>query len=281
MARMAIKHKDYDLARTLLDRKLAPFLVDAEHDPVGSEALSYALKIVINIVYGLTSAAFDNPFRDWRNKDNIVAKRGALFMIDLKHALQERGVSVVHIKTDSVKIPNATSEIIAFVTHFGKQYGYDFEHETTYDSFCLVNDAVYIARTDDKWTAVGAQFQHPYVYKTLFTHEPLTFEDFCETKSVQAGTIYKSETEDSEMLFVGSIGRFVPVEEDGYYLWRVKDEKRYAVAGTKDHRWMAESIAKARYEQGTLKIDMSYFYDLADKATKTILSFGDFQSFVN
>jgi DNA polymerase elongation subunit (family B) len=75
-------------------------------DPVG---LANALKIVINIVYGLTSAKFDNPFRDIRNVDNIVAKRGALFMIDLKHALQDQGVSVIHIKTDSVKIPNATS----------------------------------------------------------------------------------------------------------------------------------------------------------------------------
>ena len=55
--------------------------------------LAYALKIAINIVYGLTSAKFDNPFRDIRNKDNIVAKRGALFMIELKHALQERGLS--------------------------------------------------------------------------------------------------------------------------------------------------------------------------------------------
>jgi hypothetical protein len=100
---------------------------------------------VINIVYGLTSAKFDNPFRDIRNVDNIVAKRGALFMIDLKHALQDKGVQVVHIKTDSVKIPNATPEIIEFVTEFGAKYGYEFEHEETYDKFCLVNDAVYVA----------------------------------------------------------------------------------------------------------------------------------------
>ena len=49
------------------------------------------LKIVINIVYGLTSAKFPNPFRDNRNKDNIVAKRGALYMIDLKNDLQDKG----------------------------------------------------------------------------------------------------------------------------------------------------------------------------------------------
>ena len=100
----------------MLDGRLAPYLGDED----GADKLSYALKIVINIVYGLTSAKFNNPFRDIRNVDNIVAKRGALFMIDLKHALQKRGVQVVHIKTDSVKIPNATPDTIKFVTEFGE-----------------------------------------------------------------------------------------------------------------------------------------------------------------
>ena len=44
-------------------------------------------------------------FRDNRNKDNIVAKRGALFMIDLKTCVQDRGFTVAHIKTDSIKDP--------------------------------------------------------------------------------------------------------------------------------------------------------------------------------
>jgi DNA polymerase elongation subunit (family B) len=140
-ARLAIKYKDYASAREMLDGRLTPYLED-EKD---AEALSYALKIVINIVYGLTSAKFDNPFRDHRNIDNIVAKRGALFMIDLKHAVQEQGFTVAHIKTDSIKIPDATQEIIDFVVSFGAKYGYEFEHEATYDKFCLVNDAVYVA----------------------------------------------------------------------------------------------------------------------------------------
>jgi hypothetical protein len=50
---------------------------------------------------------------------------------------------------------------------------------------CLVNDAVYIAKYQDgDWTATGAQFAVPYVYKTLFTREPIEFEDMCEAKSV-------------------------------------------------------------------------------------------------
>ncbi|MET0786122.1 MAG: DUF5906 domain-containing protein, partial [Paenisporosarcina sp.] len=111
-ARMAIKHKEYDRAAKLLNGKLAKF-VEGNEDH--ADDLAYALKIVINIVYGLTSARFDNPFRDIRNKDNIVAKRGALFMIDLKHFVEEQGFQPVHIKTDSIKIPEATPEIISAV----------------------------------------------------------------------------------------------------------------------------------------------------------------------
>jgi hypothetical protein len=53
-------------------------------------------------------------------------------MIDLKHAVQDLGYTVAHIKTDSIKIPNADQKIIDFVFDFGKDYGYTFEHEDTY-----------------------------------------------------------------------------------------------------------------------------------------------------
>ena len=185
--------------------------------------MANALKTAINSVYGLTSAKFDNPFRDVRNKDNIVAKRGELFMIDLKHAVQERGFTVAHIKTDSIKIPNATPEIIQLVYDFGQRDGYTFEHEATYEKMCLVNKAVYIAkyatkeycieahRADyvnipetcaknkkkgGKWDATGDQFAVPYIYKTLFSHEPLEFDDFCETFSVSKGDLYLDMNED-------------------------------------------------------------------------------------
>ena len=205
-ARIAIKHKDFDKARTMLNGALAKYLKDEST----SDALAYALKIAINSVYGLTSASFNHPFKDPRNKDNIVAKRGALFMINLKHQVQKRGFTVAHIKTDSIKIPNATNEIIKFVMDYGKQYGYSFEHEATYDRMCLVNDAVYIAKYKDandcllmygyipgdcnkhggQWTATGTQFQVPYVFKKLFSKEQIEFGDICETKSVAKGTLY-------------------------------------------------------------------------------------------
>lgn len=285
-ARLAIKSKNYTAAKKMLDGRLAPYLGDEKE----AKELSYALKIVINIVYGLTSASFDNPFRDIRNRDNIVAKRGALFMIELKHWLQEQGVKVVHIKTDSIKIPNATPELIRDVQLFGEKYGYTFEHEATYDKFCLVNDAVYIAHygwAEDEekigtWDAVGAQFQHSYVYKTLFSGEDLTFDDFCEPKNVVKGAIYmdyKHDTPDptvERMQFVGKIGLFVPVTDksNGAILYCYRDEKLYAVAGTKGFLW--QEASKADRET----VDMRYFDKLNDAAIKTIEKFGSYDAFV-
>lgn len=301
-ARLAIKHNDFDSARQMLDGRLVPYL--DEIDRIESEdlkkatstTLQEALKIVINIVYGMTSATFPNDFRDPRNKDNIVAKRGALFMIDLKHAVWEQGFKVIHIKTDSIKIPNATPEIIEFVMEFGQKYGYTFEHEVTYDRFCLVNDAVYIARepngvNNHKWAAVGAQFQHPYVFKALFSHEDITFDDMCETKEVKQGAMYldfhhgkPAGLEKPPMLFVGKTGRFVPVRERsglGGVLYRVKDDKEYAVTGTKGYLWMEAEVAKYKLADVPDLIDMDYFEHLIDQAQATISKFGDFHEFAD
>jgi hypothetical protein len=286
-ARVAIKRQDYEKARTLLDGKLAKFLVGAEDEEVGRHGtdLAFALRIALNIVYGLTSAKFDNPFRDIRNVDNIVAKRGALFMIDLKNELQKYGHTVVHIKTDSVKIPDVTPQAITDVMTLGSMYKYEFDHEVTYDKFCLVNDAVYIARKGDEWTAVGTQFQHPYVYKTLFSGEEVVFDDLCEGRTVVQGTMYldKEEHDKDEALVyrnmrhLGRTGRFIPVVEGGGTLYRVKDDKYYAVTGTKGYKWMEAEIAQGLPD---VKIDMSYFEKLKDDAIKTIEKFGSYKEFI-
>lgn len=195
-ARVFIKHDDFDSVRHMFGGKLTPYLEDEST----AKDLAQALKIAINSVYGLTSANFDNPFRDIRNKNNIVALRGALFMRTLQDEVQKRGFTVAHIKTDSIKIPDATQEIIDFCMDFATQYGYTFEHEATYDRMCLVNDAVYIAKYKDgkhagEWTATGTQFQVPYVFKTLFSREPIEFDDMCETKSVTSA-LYLDMNED-------------------------------------------------------------------------------------
>src|SRR4051812_970700 len=296
-ARIAIKRKDFDAAAAMLDGKLFPFLSDPHtgYDLEGADQLAYALKIVINIVYGLTSAKFDNPFRDIRNVDNIVAKRGALFMIDLKRALQEKGVKVIHIKTDSVKIPGASLDTIKFVMDFGKKYGYEFEHEDTYDRFCLVNDAVYVAGIKPVpweepypkivWSATGAQFQHPYVFKTLFTGEDLEFKDYCEGRSVLKGAMYLDKSgitppDVSNMRHIGKTGLFVPVLSNGGKLYRFNEDKYYAVSGTKGHLWVDADAGIEAGERDDLEIDMSYFEKLRNDAVKTIEKFGSFEEFV-
>lgn len=282
-ARVAIKNKDYDSAKGMLGGKLARHL----DDPAQSKALSYALKIVINIVYGLTSAKFDNAFRDPQNIDNIVAKRGALFMIDLKHAVQERGFTVAHIKTDSIKIPGATPEIIKFVKEFGESYGYKFVHEATYEKMALVNDAVYIAKygwAEDEekigtWDAVGAQFQQPYVFKKLFSKEPIEFKDLCIAKSVQTA-LYLTFEDDKPMAlggdaepvrrFVGKTGLFVPIKEGagGGLLQREKDGKFYAATGTTGFFWLEAEVVDqlAKYDD----VDYGYFEKQVTDAIETI-----------
>lgn len=208
--RVSIKHQAWNEVNHMLDGKLTPYIQKVIDGEMTAKQLANALKTAINSVYGLTSASFSNAFRDPRNKDNIVAKRGALFMIDLKNEVQARGFTVAHIKTDSIKIPDATPEIIQFVMDFGKRYGYTFEHEATYDRMCLVNDAVYIAKYKDAescqamygyapgdnadhggdWTATGKQFAVPYLFKTLFSHEDIEFNDMCETFAVSKGDLY-------------------------------------------------------------------------------------------
>lgn len=291
-ARLAIKHKDFEQARTVLGGKLAKYL----KDDTDATKLSYALKIVINIVYGLTSARFENSFKDPRNIDNIVAKRGALFMIDLKHFVQEKGFTVAHIKTDSIKIPNATADIIAAVMEFGARYGYTFQHEATYTKMCLVNDAVYAAKAEDgHWETVGAQFQHPYVKKALFTKEPIEFKDKCETKQVTTAMYLDFEdrdipmalldgteafkTEEGELFFIGKVGSFCPMLEGGGKLLREKDGKFGAVVGTKGWNWLEAELVKTLGLEP--EIDLTYFYKLVDAAIDQIKKFGDYEWFVS
>ena len=289
-ARMAIKHKDYDVARSMLNGRLAPYLDDEST----AKDLAQALKIAINSVYGLTAANFDNPFRDNRNKNNIVALRGALFMRTLQDEVQERGFTVAHIKTDSIKIPNATQEIIDFCMDFAKQYGYTFEHEATYEKMCLVNDAVYIAKyKDGEWTATGKQFAVPYVFKTLFSKEEIIFDDLCETFSVTQGSLYLDRNEnlpegEHDYHFVGRVGQFCPIKPgcNGAILNRIHEEKSYAPPGSlKDpkkkipYRWLESEMV---YSLGKRKdIDMGFYTDLVDKAVETISKFGDFEWFIS
>jgi len=339
--RVSIKHEAWDIVNTMLDGKLSPYVHKVVNGEMSSKQLADALKTAINSVYGLTSAKFENPFRDTRNVDNIVAKRGALFMINLKHEVLKRGFEVAHIKTDSIKIPDATPEIIQFVMEYGERYGYTFEHEATYDKMCLVNEAVYIAKYASKkvcediygyipgdnnkkeltWTATGTQFQVPYVFKTLFSKEEITFDDMCETKSV-TGAIYLDMNEplpdvsqddkelekvlknlknipehsqyinDKERLekivakghdyhFVGKVGQFCPVK-DGCGGGVLYREK--------DGKYYAVGGTKGyRWLESEMvrelnkesDIDRSYYDAMVDDAISAINQYSDFEWFVS
>lgn len=295
-ARVAIKHGDLESARKMMNGRLAPYLNDASK----AKDLAQALKIAINSVYGLTAAGFDNPFRDVRNVNNIVALRGALFMRTLQDEVENRGFKIVAIKTDSIKIADATKEIIDFCMEFAKKYGYTFEHEATYDRICQVNDADYIAKYADAewceraygyipgdnkkhpgaWTATGKQFQIPYTFKKLFSKEPIVFEDLCETKEVKTA-IYLDRNEklpdgEHDYQFIGKVGNFCPVKPGhggGVLVREAKDKdgnvKYDSVTGTlkKDktpYRWLEAEYVKTLGKEDI--IDMSYYRTLVDSA---------------
>lgn len=290
-ARVSVKDKDYKKAKKALHGVLAKYLDDESQ----AEDLAYALKIIINTVYGLTSAKFDNKFKDPRNKDNIVAKRGALFMVDLLYAIQAEGYKVVHIKTDSIKILDADEYIIDFLMKFANNYGYTFEHEAIYEKMCLVNDTVYIAKYAwcnktskiGKWEAVGTQFQVPYVFKTLFSHEPIVFGDLCEVKSVQVSNtaLYLDMNEFDETThnyrFIGRVGEFCPIlpGHGGGLLMRSNGEKYHHVTGTKGYRWLESEMVKILGKEDS--IDRNYYAALVDDAVKEISLHGDFESFID
>lgn len=320
-ARLAIKDGYYEDAKGMLGGALKSYIEDIERDAQKAfeegkydtlakalkalaKPLADALKLVINSTYGLTVARHPNEFKDPRNKDNIIAKRGALFMIDLKEFVQSKGFIVAHIKTDSIKIPDANEFIIEEVKKFGKRYGYDFDHEATYEKMCLVNDAVFIAKVDNGgsddfpyWKAVGTQFQIPYVFKKLFSNEPIKFEDVCTTRSVMKGAMFLDfkpddatpATPEQGMAFIGRTGLFVPVREDGGTLVRVVDNKPYAVSGTKGYKWQDAEVFKNKYkidpaffevEAFEDKIDLDYFNDLAHDAIAAIEKYGSYEEFV-
>ena len=320
--RVSIKHQAWDDIDTLFDGKLKPYVQKVINGELTNKELANALKTVVNSVYGLTSASFDNPFRDPRNKDNIVAKRGALFMTLLTKEVQKKGFTVCHNKTDSIKIPDATPEIEEFVLKFGHEYGYEFETEARFKKFCLVNDAVYIAKTDkDEWTATGTQFQIPYVFKTLFSKEPIKFDDMCETKSVTSFlyldmnenlpdvTEYEKELTKLEQQFKKeqiSEAEFNTLSEQ--LMRRIDEGHDYQFVGRvgnfcpilpghgggllvreKDGKYYSATGAKgyrwleSEIVRGTNEeyIDKSYYNKLVDEAVATIEQYGDFEMFVS
>ena len=146
-------------------------------------------------------------------------------------------------------------------------YGYDFEVENVYEKMCIINKSDYIAKYAEPhidketgkeiwWSATGAQFGEPYVFKTLFSKEEIDFYDVCETKEAKTALYLNfNENKEAEPTFIGKVGLFTPVKPGvgGAELLRegkAKDGsiKYDSVQKTKGYRWVeSETIDKKRY----------------------------------
>ena len=191
-------------------------------------------------------------------------------MINLKHVVTDAGYEVVHIKTDSIKIANVDDKIINIVLDYGKQYGYDFEVEHIFERLALVNKAVLIGKVEENeawgkesgtWEAIGAQFAEPYVYKYVFTKEPIDAVDFAITKQVKS-IIYIGDE------FVGKVAQ-VYASKSGQELKRVQvrngEETLAYVTGSKGFNWRLYSEWRGKED-----VDLSYYDGLVKDAVTDI-----------
>jgi hypothetical protein len=146
------------------------------------------------------------------------------------------------------------------------------------------------AKHSGEWTVTGARFAVPYVYKNLFSKEPILFEDLCEAKSVKTA-MYLDMNEslpdgESALKFVGKVGSFCPIKSDcggGVLLRKAKtadgSDKYDSVVGTKGYRWLeAELVEKLGRESD---IDREYYNRLVDDAVDCISEHGNFDWFVS
>jgi hypothetical protein len=289
-ARIAIKHEDREALKSLLDGQLVEFYDDAcrEDSEFTLKDLANALKTVINSVYGLTAASFPNRCKDERNVDNIVAKRGALFMVDLlEKVTKEWGGEVIHIKTDSIKVVNPSPELSDKIIAYGKEWGYDFEIESKYDRICLIDKAQYIAKTEEgEWEPKGDAFLNPYIFKTMFSGEAVTIDDMAQIINAEKGSLYLDFNEDlpegeHRYRFVGAISSFIPIKpgHGGGELQVLRDDKYSYPAGCTGWRWLETEYFKIAYTDAV--VDMRYYAKLIEDTREAMSEFGDVDRFIN
>ena len=206
---------------------------------------------------------------------------------------------------------------------------------------CLVNDAVYIAKYEDpdeckklygyipgdhkkkggQWTATGTQFAVPYVFKTLFSKEPIEFNDLCETKSVKSAifldmnenlpdvTAEEKELDKHEKKFkkgdiiesewIDICNRLKPVIDSGHDYRFVGKVGNFCpvlpgkgggllVRDQNGKMYNVTGSTGYRWLESELvrgvceeDIDRSYYNALVDAAVETISQYGDFEWFIS
>jgi hypothetical protein len=152
---------------------------------------------------------------------------------------------------------------------------------------------VYIARYSEdelndhpgEWTATGTQFQVPYVFKTLFSREPIRFEDLTETKSCTTA-LYLDMNEnlskgEHNYIFVGKCGAFCPIREGcgGGVLVRQNGEKFDSANGAKGYRWKEYEVVR---DLGLGdQVDRSYYDKRTEAAKAEIEKYIPYELFVS
>ena len=93
--------------------------------------------------------------------------------------------------------------------------------------------------------------------------------------------LYGLISEGHKYEFVGRVGLFCPIKSGlgGGLLMREKDNKYYAVTGTKGYRWLEAEEVKRRNMQDS--IDISYYLNLCSDAMDAIDKYADFEWFIS
>ena len=173
----------------------------------------------------------------------------------------------------------------------------------------------------NEWSATGAQFQQPYVFKKLFSGEPITFDDLCETKSVSGIGIFLDMNEnlpcvecvemelekrkksakrlnaefegisDEELVdivkkghdykFVGRVGLFVPIKPGHGGGVMFRENDGKYYSVTGTKGYRWLEAEMVRELHKEDDVDISYHEGLVSEAIKSINKFGSFERFID
>ena len=122
------------------------------------------------------------------------------------------------------------------------------------------------------------------MFKKLFSHEPIQFDDICETRTVTTA-LYLDMNEalgpdEHDYHFVGRAGLFVPIKPGcgGGILLREKEGKYYSASSSKGFRWLEAEMVQLMRRQDD--VDPVYHDTLVNDALDNIGRFGDTEWFL-
>jgi energy-coupling factor transporter ATP-binding protein EcfA2 len=207
---------EFAFGRPPTDEELPSLLgepCDTPYPYINPKGVRQCIKEFCNQGYGIFAATFSTRARNPHDNGNPVANFSACTVVRGVEAAIEAGGSVKHVKTDSLKMPAVTRQVLDAVFASAEKVGQKFEVEDIYQKFLLLNKSEYaaFAQSDKQWHFRGKKFLRPYIRKCLFTGEPMVFDDYCETISSQ-GTLYLVNPDNpSDSEHIGKVGRFIPM----------------------------------------------------------------------